>query len=70
MLMERAMRKHKKECLSICTGAGLAVLGLEHRGKHIRVNTEQGFITMPSTPSDRRWRYNAKSIAKKMASIT
>jgi len=59
------MRKHIKECRNICNNAGLSVLGIEFRGKHLAVRCTEGRIFMPCTPSDYRWRHNAKSLARR-----
>lgn len=63
----RPMHKHLRDCRQICTSSGLTVVGLHHRGKHLSVVCAEGEIIMPSTPSDRRWRHNAASFARRMA---
>ena len=60
------MRKHYQECISICQHAGLTVSEVKRSKKHVKVICEEGFIVMPSTPSDRRWQRNASSVARRM----
>ena len=60
------MRKHISDCISICEMAGLHVLHPENRGKHMAIVCAEGRVFMPTTPSDRRWRYNAASVARKL----
>jgi adenosyl cobinamide kinase/adenosyl cobinamide phosphate guanylyltransferase len=60
------MHKHHRDCRSICENNGLTVLRVEHRSKHLAVVCEEGMIIMPSTPSDRRWRYNASAQARRI----
>jgi hypothetical protein len=62
------MRKHYRECISICQNAGLTVSEVKRGKKHIKVICEEGFLLMPSTPSDRRWQRNALSVARRMVS--
>ncbi|MDP2738983.1 MAG: hypothetical protein Q8O82_09885 [Pseudorhodobacter sp.] len=61
------MRKHHRDCMSLCASAGLTVLGAEQRGHHWAVVCAEGRVFMPSTPSDWRWRRNALAIARRMA---
>ncbi len=62
------MRKHFRDCIQLCRDAGLNVTGIEHRGRHWAVCTETGGkIFMPSTPSDRRWRANARAVARRIS---
>tara|TARA_Y100001954_G_C15428726_1_gene415814 strand:- start:348 stop:542 length:195 start_codon:yes stop_codon:yes gene_type:complete len=61
------MRKHFDICISICEEAGLKVSEITRRKKHIKVICEEGFVFMPSTPSDRRWQKNALRVAKRIA---
>lgn len=60
------MRKHISDCISICEMAGLNVLHPENRGKHMAIVCAEGRVFMPTTPSDRRWRYKAASVARKL----
>lgn len=60
------MRKHYQDCISICEAAGLTVSELKRGKKHIKVICAEGFLVMPSTPSDRRWQKNASSVARRM----
>ena len=60
------MRKHIKECRNICNNAGLSVLDVEFRGKHLAIICSEGRVFMPCTPSDFRWRYKAKSVAQRL----
>ena len=62
------MRKHYRECISICREAGLTVSEVKQGKKHIKVICEEGFLVMPSTHSDRRWQRNALSVARRMVS--
>ena len=62
------MRKHFSVCISICEEAGLTVSKISRGKKHVKVICEEGFIFMPSTPSDRRWQRNALSVARRMVS--
>jgi len=61
------MRKHFNNCISICEAAGLTVEQIKRSKKHVKVICQEGFVIMPSTPSDRRWQMNALSAAKKVA---
>lgn len=61
------MRKHHKECRSLCESNGLKVLRLEHRSKHLAVICEEGMIMFACTPSDHRWRHKAASHIRRMA---
>ena len=61
------MRKHFNTCISICEAAGLTVEQIKKSKKHVKVICQEGFVIMPSTPSDRRWQMNAISAAKKVA---
>ncbi len=58
--------KHRRDCIALCTEAGLNVLGIENRGRHIAVVCLEGSIFMPCTPSDHRWRLNARAFARRM----
>jgi hypothetical protein len=58
------MRKHIKECQKICGSAGLSVIGIEYLGKHLAIVCVEGTVVMPRTPSDYRWTYNARSVAR------
>lgn len=60
------MHKHRRECQTLCEANGLTVLRVEHRSKHLAVICAEGLVIMPSTPSDRRWRYNAAACIKRM----
>jgi len=60
------MRKHLKQCVSICQDAGLTVSEIRRGKKHLKVICAEGFVVMPSTPSDRRWQRNALSVARRM----
>ena len=62
------MRKHIKDCQRICEAAGLSVLDVEFRGKHMAIICSEGRVFMPNTPGDFRWRYKARSFARRMAS--
>ena len=65
------MTKHKRECRRICEQAGLDVMGVEtRRGGHVAVHTAQGLLFCPGTPGDRRWRWNARAMARRMANAT
>lgn len=61
------MHRHRRDCLEICTGAGLTVLGVEERGRQWGVRCAEGLVICPSTPSDRRWRLNLRAQARRMA---
>lgn len=67
MARGRAMNKHRRDCISICQDAGLTVLGMEPRRRHLAVRCVEGLVVMPTTPSDHRWRSNARSVARRMA---
>ena len=54
------MNKHIRECVRICMDGGLTDIQIKKGGKHLKINSAQGMIVMPCTPSDRRWRYNAE----------
>ena len=59
--------KHHRDCIAICKSAGLTPIETEFRGKHFAVICMEGPVFMPSTPSDRRWRHNAISFARRLA---
>jgi len=61
------MRKHRHDCLNLCMDAGLTVLGVDVRGRHLKVRCVEGFLTFPCTPSDRRWRLNMRAQARRLA---
>ncbi len=61
------MNKHKRDCKRICYEAGLHPIRIEHRRKHLAVICEEGMLICPSTPSDRRFRHNLASFARRMA---
>ena len=52
------MRKYERECIKLCENGGLTNLEISHRGKHLKIKSSHGMLVMPSTPGDRRWRYN------------
>lgn len=60
------MNKHTRECVDICHDAGLTVLGIERRKRHMAVLCEEGFLICPGTPSDHRWRMNLRTTARKL----
>lgn len=60
------VKKHIRECRSICTKAGLSQIEIYHGGKHLAIDTEFGRLTAPSTPSDRRWRYELRAAARRI----
>jgi hypothetical protein len=62
------MSKHKRECIELCRAEGLTVIGSRNRGKHWAVTCAEGEIIFPSTPSDRRWRYNARAFVRRLGS--
>lgn len=61
------MHKHIRECRAICETAGLGVLGIDTHRRHLVVRCVEGSIVMPSTPSDHRWRLNARGFARRLA---
>lgn len=61
------MNKHNRDCLNLCREAGLRVIGSEPRGCHWAVVCEEGRMFFPKTPSDWRWRNNARSVARRLA---
>lgn len=61
------MRKHVRECIDLCAGAGLSVEGVQFRGKHLGLITDHGLIVAPCTPSDHRWQLNMRAVARRMA---
>lgn len=61
------MSKHTRECRAICEAAGLTVLGIDMRRRHPVVRCVEGSVVMPSTPSDHRWRLNARCVARRLA---
>ena len=61
------MRKHHRDCRAICEDAGLTVLGIDPRRRHLVVLCDEGPLFMPCTPSDRRWRLNARAQARRLA---
>lgn len=61
------MNKHHRDCLRLCADAGLEVLNFEHRGRHLALHTNKGFLSAPCTPGDRRWRMNMRAQARRLA---
>ena len=61
------MTKHERECLTICTAAGLGTLHLRFGGKHLKIMCSKGILVCPSTPSDNRWRKNLRALARRIA---
>jgi len=61
------MRKHLEDCVGICRGAGLSVHGIEHRRRHVAVISSKGPVFFPCTPSDRRWRLQARAVARRLS---
>ena len=62
------MNKHFRDCIAICNGAGLSVLHVDGHHKHLHIECSEGRLVFPKTPSDVRWRYNMRSVARRMAS--
>ena len=63
------MRKHKRDCWQLCESNGLNVQQISHGGKHLKIITDKGVLSMPSTPSDRRWRHNAKARIRQLSTM-
>ena len=63
------MSKHERECVNICRGAGLIVLAISMRGKHLKIVCRQGMVVCPCTPSDQRWIKNMRSVARRLAKL-
>lgn len=61
------MRKHLRECRSLCEEHGLNVQSVKHRGKHLAVVCDEGTVFFACTPSDQRWRLNARPHIRRMA---
>lgn len=61
------MSKHERECVGICKAAGLTVLTMSARGKHLKIICRQGTVICPCTPSDQRWSKNMRSLARRLA---
>lgn len=61
------MNKHMRECRAICEDAGLSVLGIDTRRRHLTIRCVEGAVVMPSTPGDHRWRLNARGVARRLA---
>lgn len=61
------MHKHRRECVGICTAAGLTVLEVDCSRRHLLIRCAEGNVTFPSTPSDARWRQNMTSVARRKA---
>ena len=61
------MRKHYRDCMSLCANSGLTVLDTEQRGRHWAVVCAEGRVFMPSSPGDWRWRRNTQALARRMA---
>ena len=59
--------KHRRDCVTLCAEAGLNVVGTENRGRHFAVVCSEGLVFMPCTPSDYRWRENARALARRLA---
>lgn len=59
--------KHQRDCLALCAEVGLTVLGVEQRGRHWAVVCAEGRLFLPLTPSDHRWRRNARAQARRLA---
>lgn len=61
------MTKHSRECIKVCTEAGLSVERMEHGSRHIHMHTSKGMLVFPSTPSDQKWKVNMRSVARRLA---
>lgn len=61
------MNRHRRDCIGLCDEAGLEVLRVEHRGRHMAIHTPKGMLTFACTPSDRRWRLNMRSCVRRLA---
>jgi hypothetical protein len=61
------MSKHERNCVEICRGAGLLVLSISTRGKHLKIMCRQGMVVCPCTPSGQRWTKNMRSVARRLA---
>ena len=61
------MNKHYRDCVSLCREGGLTVVGSEQRGRHWAVVCAEGRVFFPCTPSDWRWRHNARSVVRRIA---
>jgi hypothetical protein len=61
------MSKHRRDCVALCIDAGLNVLGVDDRGRHLTILCTEGRVVMPYTPGDWRWRRNARAQARRMA---
>ncbi len=61
------MRKHIRECQSICEAAGLTIVSVDSRRRHLHVYCAEGDVVFPKTPSDFLWRHNALNSARRVA---
>ena len=62
------MHKRIREYLKVCQASGLSVHSYSTRGKHLKIYADSGAIVVLSlSPSDHRWRANAKALARRIA---
>lgn len=61
------MKKYFREIRGLVEAEGVDVTDIERRrGGHIAIHTPNGLIFCASTPSDRRWRHNMRSVVRRM----
>lgn len=60
------MHKHIRDCRALCEDVGLTVIGVDTRRRHLVIQCAEGSVVMPSTPGDRRWRLNARGVARRV----
>lgn len=61
------MKKHVRNCRSICQSAGLTILSINSRRKHLHIITSGGLIVAPKTPSCTRWQLHLRAVARRAA---
>ena len=61
------MRRHVRDCVEICLGAGLSVRKVDEGRRHLLIECAEGPLFFPKTPSDIRWRNNMRGVARRVA---
>jgi hypothetical protein len=60
------VRKIERDYRQLCHAEGVALLAVEHRGRHYSLQFERGFIVAASTPSDHRARLNLRAAIRRL----
>ena len=60
------MNKRVKECLKLCSSHGLVVKS-HSINKHLKIVTDAGLIIFALSPSDYRWKLQARTTIRRLA---